>query len=1364
MRILISLFILFNVVFIHARQKFLWFENYALEDGIPGNPVNSMVQDSVGFLWLATGDGLARYDGNQFLTFQYEPDNPNSLSGNTVNKLYLDSNDQLWIGTNHGLSLYNREKENFRQFIPFPDLSYNDPSNIINGMGEDRNGKVYFLSDNGRLFKIEDEIIIQILNINKDACKYMSVDKDNTCWIASQNIVYEYKIDQNLTIPHKIDFKDNPEIPEIWNVYKKDSLIYVAALKSDLIRYNLFTSGSFRYSFEKKIENTYCLYPEDDRHLWIGTSTGLKYLNTKTGAYESFNYDPLNTKSLMDDGVFCIFYDKQKNLWIGTERGLNVAYPNKGFMAFSNKLGNFPYSSGISSIMEDHKGQIWMGLQNGGIIILNTKAEIQRDLLKIPGLVPSSSLSKAFCIFEDKNKNIWIGTYIHGLIRYNQTTGSFTQFYPDNSEGSLPGNDIRSITEDQHGNLWIAVHGHGLFAKKKSEKKFIAITEYIPDMPENVNQRYPFTLKFDRDNCFWIGSSYGAVFYNPKTNVSIHYSTQNYLSNNHVSAVLIDQKKQVWLGTQQGLHVLMPDSNKFIHLYETDGLPHNHIVGVYEDLAQNKWIATINGIAKISASFPYNYSITTYNVHDGIHANDMNENAGYRTRDGQLLLGGKTGYTAFYPDRISIDTIKPSIAFTNLYILNKKVPVHQKNKESDEPGGFVLYKSINHTPAITLEHKYNVIGIEFTALNLTNPEDNTFEYKMEGFDKNWINAGNNNYVSYTNLNPGDYLFRVRAANSDGVWNKKGKSIQITILPPFWKTKLALILYLVFLILLFFYLRYLALQRQKILLEIKQQEHLKDLRTRFFINVSHELKTPLTLITVPLKKILNKEKSGNVLVSMDDLTVIYRNVQRLLKIMSQLIDFRKIELNKTDLKVIESDIVEFTRHTISYFDFQIHQSNIAVNTKLPEKPLFLYFDPDKMDKILYNIISNAIKFSDEHSEIVIDVQPVKNKGDDAYIEITIEDFGPGVPENRQKKIFDRFSSFGTSSESMKGGTGIGLSIVKEFVEMHHGTIRFESRHQTDGHQDTGTKVTLRFPRNKDLFRSDQFAGSDAALRNIFDANMNIEQEIPVAYHTREEESLSPGKHKVLIIEDDAEVRKLLVRELSPKYQVSEAQNGNSGLEKAVHGMPDIIVSDIMMPEMNGYHLCEAVKNKTETSHIPVILLTAKSSDEDEIKGHRSGADAFVTKPFNINTLISQIESLIFNRNKLRNSFLNSFGIDLNIVVPTNADQKFMEKLIRIIHENIADPELDVNKFTREMGMSRSQLYKKVNALANTSVKLLIRKVRLHQAATLLSGGGLTVAEVSDRVGFNSTTYFSKCFQEEFRVSPSKYAMGSSKLEA
>jgi signal transduction histidine kinase/ligand-binding sensor domain-containing protein/AraC-like DNA-binding protein len=1356
-------FFQFNSLFASQGDGTLLFNRFYIQDGLIGNNIVDVVQDTTGFIWVATEVGLSRYDGRSFQNYHHIPGDNSSLSNDFLYSLFISKKGDLWISTREGVSRYLPENDRFEKYIPNQRLQTNNPLNIVRTVAESSDGTIYFLVEGGYLYSISNGEIKTVLHLQTDNAKYMIIDEEDICWISAGKTIYQFDINSNLTRQYELKIESHVKEFEITQLIRSGKTLLISAYNSDVIEFN-FREGNLRYlGFGDEFSHSLSMLLENE-HLFAATSEGLKIMNLQTGKTERYTHEIQNTHSLSSKDLRKVYRDNQGNIWVGTKKGLNVSYTGKGFTGYSLSYNNFPENLNLTAIYVDPDERIWLG-HGAGLQVRDKDFKLLWPFKPVEPILPIGPIGETFRFFEDSQGYLWIGTYINGLLKYNPATQVLEQYYPGKPHKHIAGADIRAVTEDHDGNLWIAIHGHGIFVMKKDSDSFISISDYIPGIPWLVNDKWVFEILFDKNGNLWLASSSGAIYYDfeNKTHkiIGSEITGSLVLSNVFINTLFFDDKWNIWLGTLNGLNILSSDLST-LKIYNTEnGLPNTDIRAINQDSDGVIWVASRNGISRMEPLGNMEFMITNYDMSHGLSTNDFNMKSTFYTPNGIMYFGGIFGFTRFEPHRVKIDLLPPRVVLTNFYLFDQKVPVLGSNNErkSDK---FHLEKSLPYSKKIVLSESLNMIGFEFAALTIANSQRNKYRYKLEGFDNEWRDIGNRNMLYFTNLKPGNYKLLVMGSNSDGTWSDTPTQIELVIKPLFWKSKIALLFYFALAMMISLFLISLTVKRKQILLEVEQQKKLRELRTRFFMNVSHELKTPLTLISVPLAQIMKQYKEKQTPPSIHDISIISRNVNRLMRIIEQIFDYRKVELNKVDLAVTKKPIISFTQNVITYFEYQISQKQIILETHFPEEDIEFYFDSDKMEKIIYNLISNSVKFTPAtDGQITIEIQTIQKSSENnkRFLQWIIQDNGKGIRKENLDKVFDRYSYHREDKVNNYGGTGIGLSIVKAFVELHHGSMLIESNSKKDGYDKSFTRIKLEFPMDNDWGKELVGLGEVKELQiaesvRVNDGfNMN---DVEIAHKHNSQLVDENSKSSILLIDDDKELCALLSRELSEMYNIHIAHDGQDGLEKARKYLPDLVISDVMMPEMDGYEFCKSIKTNLETSHIPVILLTAKTVEEDEMQGYITGADAFITKPFDLDKLIMRINSLIINRINLKNAFLSAYGIELKEVVPTRTDEKFIQNLLQIINNHISDPDLNVDKITPEIGMSRSQLYKKINSVANTSVNLFIRKVRLKKAAELLLAGNMNVTEVAYAVGFDNLSYFSTCFHAEFEMTPTKFA--------
>jgi signal transduction histidine kinase/ligand-binding sensor domain-containing protein/DNA-binding response OmpR family regulator len=1345
--------------------------------GLSSNNQRCITQDKEGFIWIGTGDGLDRFDGYSFKVYRRNPDDPASLRSNIINRLYTDSKGILWVGTYQGgLSRYDKENDIFFTYT----TNLNDTTALFNSdittIAEDENhrlwvgtsfglhlydpkikGFIHYITPAGKSL---DSKSVANNNINR-----IVVD-NNILWIAygtgiltslntSTMIFKHYKLFDVLS-HQTTNFSVNSLVID-------NNLIWISTWSKGIWIFDKTTGRCIPYMKEKSNYINF-IFKDNKNRLWYNPeSKGLVLIDGKTKVM--YQYDDFNRYSISSNSLSNIFQDRQGNLWIASKQGdLNYFILDNPFYTWYKNPNSIQGLSNnlITTVIEDSKKRIWIGYQDGGIDILDAnkvkpKLHIYGD--QSFGLGPGAIMY----IYESKKGTIWVGKYLDGLKKYNETTKSFSSYrHIENNEESIAGNDVRHISEDSHGNMWIAIHGAGVDKFNPATGKFLHHRSN-PDNPSTTIFRdWTFSAECDKEDKIWVGTISGVSVLSEKSILVKHYrvdSKEGYnLSNDIVKKIFFDSKGFIWFGTIEGLNKLDPKNNTIKKYFTKDGLPSDLIIDILEDSHYNLWISTTKGLSKFS---PEKDSFHNYSIRDGLVTDDFNTFAAYKNLKGEMYFGGRDGINRFHPDSIKSNKFVPPVYLTDFKLFNQSVPV----KNDYQSAKYTLPQQINYCKEITLEYNQNVINLDFVALNYLNLEKNQFKYKLEGFEENWTLPGYKREVTYTNLQPGEYTFRVVASNNDGIWNTEGTSLKIIINPPFWRTHWAYAFYFLLVVFLLYLFRRLILHEAEIKRTVEYEKHeihklqeMDILKMQFFSNVSHEFRTPLTLIVGPLEKILRSTKDEMLKLQ---LNLVFRNAKRMLRLINQLMDFRKIEEDKLELNITKNDVILFIKEIIGAFNQDAKQRNINFTFKYSRSFNEIWFDTDKLDKIIYNLLSNAFKYTPDHGFISVSIDfdesdkiiskhnPERHPSERTF-KITVKDSGIGIPKDAQSKIFDRF--YQVKNTITTYGTGIGLSLTYELVKLHKGEITVESA------PNQGSEFTVILP-----LLSDE---TELSLLSSAREKLNVD------YEGNDEEFFTkgitelPGSSKerikilgklpqILIIEDNADMRLFVKNEFKENYNVIEAHNGILGLEKAFQEMPDAIICDVMMPGMDGYEVCRKLKQDERTSHIPIVMLTAKSSEQHTIEGFESGADDYVAKPFSSAILRVRIKNLIESRNLLRKKFVKEPFAAIKNISPSKTDEKLFKKAYAIVEKNLNNSDFDVHDFAREFGMSRTQLYRKIHAISGQSVKEFIRIIRLKKAAELLLTKEKNISEIAYTVGFNSLSYFTSSFTEYFGMNPTKY---------
>ena len=1338
--------------------------------GLSDNQIKTVYKDGSGFVWIGTVSGLNRYDGYNVKVFENHPWDTTSLISGDVNKVFEGPEGKLWIHTWSGTSVYDPVTETFDRNTNRILVNFSIPEGLINDIRKDSRSDFWFIHGTQGLFRYS--------NANRKTTR-LSHDAENISTIATNEVAsLNEDHEGSLWILHTNGTLEKLDRATLRVVERHDEL--TKQFRNETLEYNFMidrggdiwiyisnrNSGVFRFKPSTKqwshIDNTTSkprlntnivkgIVEDDEGMLWIATDHGgINLINKEDLSVKYVLHNPEDERSLSQNSINVLYKDTDGVIWAGTfKNGVSFYHKNiNRFQLHSHQLSNsqsLPFDD-VNAIVEDDLRNLWIGTNGGGLIYFDRRKNTYKQYLHDRHNKNSLSTNVIVSLLIDRDKKLWIGTYFGGLMSFDGKNFVRYKHDPDDPN-SISDNSIWELFEDSKGNLWIGTLTQGVDMLDRNRNEF---HHYNMESENPIHARYIPAFMEDSDGNLWVGTGYGIDILEKRTGRFIHHlnrmNDKGSLSNNTVLAMHEDSRGLIWIATNGGLNLYDRTSKKFRVFTREDGLPHNSILTILEDHHRDLWVSTPHGVSNLQIDFApgrkdsLSIQFKNYDEKDGLQGIQFNENAACKTSAGELIFGGGNGFNLFRPEDIGINRKVPHVILTGFQIFNKSVTAGEIVN-----GKTFLKKSISHTDTIVLDDSDNVFSIEFAALSQFHPDKTRYQYTLEGFDKQWtMTDASQRRITYTNLDPGSYVFKVKAANNDGVWNDTPTQLMITVLPPFWKSGTAFVLYALATLGALLLARWLILYNERIRFQIQQEREkvhrmheLDRIKVRFFTNVSHEFRTPLTLILTPLEKLLRITPEGE---QKDQFQLIHRNARRLLNLVNQLLDFRKMEVQEIKLNTSEGDIIKFIREVFHSFSDLSEKNNIRFTFHTTVQQLETFFDQDKLEKILFNLLSNAFKFTQENGSVGIALD-VREQDATTFLDIKVRDTGIGIPPDQQEKIFERFFQSDLPKTMVNQGSGIGLSITREFVKIHGGSIRVTSE------LGKGSCFTVCLPLKQ--------LKSPVAGEVVETARMGVtalDEIEPVSQERRK-------KPVVLIVEDNEDFRFYLKDNLKSKYTILEARNGREGIEKAISSMPDLIVSDIMMPEMNGIELCRSVKNDQRTSHIPLVMLTARTAEEQKIEGFACGANDYVTKPFNFEILQSRIKNLIAQRQVFQKNFKKHVDIRTADVEITSLDEKLISKAIRIVEENMAEPDFSVEKFSRELGMSRVHLYKKLLALTGKSPIEFIRTIRLQRAAQLLEKSQLSVSEIAYQVGFNNPKYFSKYFKDHFNMLPSAYANGN-----
>ncbi len=1320
---------------IHAQSEYS-FDIYTQEDGLPNNQIQSIFQDSKGWMWIGTSQGLSRFDGYGFVNYLSQDGDSTAMLGNLVRVIKEDYKGNLLVGTETGgLNIFDREQEIFiKPLLKIPEFQYREVS--VNDILEDEDYN-YWLATGFDVLIMDSLMQVKHLQpANDDVSlegvfiRELKLDNQGQVWIGTDEGLFFFN-----TKSKKLEYFELPfgksQFRQIWEIYlDRDGEIWIGTYTAGLFIIDPVSKKYRKIDLEPELSRTETVKAISQGtfgEYWIGTRGGLFKYSKEEGVNQYFRHNQQEARSLSNNSILSLYHDAHGETWIGTRGGLNLLARSKQvFHNYTALPGNnrFLNSSIIYAFWIDDQERIWIGTEDGGINIYDPQKKRYEYITTNPSIPNPISQNCIKAFLDDGYGKLWVATYMGGMDVIDLKTRKVANFRADPTrKGSISDNRVWDLCLDQNKNIWIVTTG-GLDRFDRASGSFI-------HYPQVNGNEYLLWIEPDSQGNLWMGSTDEVIIYNPQ-NSSVKRFPE------HSRNMYEDSGNRIWIATtDRGIALYSANSGALKYYNEEDGLANNQSLCILEDNNNQLWISTTNGLSKFD---PVRGVFQSFTSKDGLGNNQFCYGAAYKTNLGDLLFGSIEGFNLFNPLEIIGMDIDVPLAFTDLKIFNKSVSIGEGKKP-------VLTKSISETRHLVLNYTQDVFTLEFAALNYAGSANNLYSYKLEGFNRDWIGPAKDRIAPFTNLNPGDYTLRIKRVLRGSQAESKELQMAITILPPFWKTNwfisliIVTILALVYLLVRFFTNRE-KLKNQLVLERVNARKlhELDMMKLKFFTNISHEIRTPLTLILGPLEKML-KEKSENTELS-DNLKLMHRNAENLNKLINQLLDFRKLQTGNLKLNLTEADIVSFIRNIVNSFNDYAIEKDIKLSFHTLKKRLFVAFDPDKIEKILNNLLSNAFKFTDAGGSISVNLSLIFDSGHDdftetgeekQFIEINIKDTGKGISNSNLEKIFMRF--FQSDESDQNAGAGIGLSLVKELVQLHKGDVYVSSK------PGKGTKFTIRIPYNMAQEEVRKESKQEVLLREPEDEMQSQEP----SYDTR----------VMLIVDDNADVRQFIRSHFNAFYKIYEASNGEEGWKLALEHIPDIVVSDIIMPKTDGYELCRRLKNDERTSHIPVLLLTAMHSKEHELKGLTTGADDYITKPFDLSVLQVKVDNMLSMRDLLREKYTATMVLQPTNVVLSSPDERFLQKVIDVIEENISDSELDIENFAVKVGVSRMQLYRKLHALTNMTVKEFIRNIRLKRATQLLEQKQLTISEIAYEVGFKDLSHFRKCFKREYGMSATEY---------
>jgi signal transduction histidine kinase/ligand-binding sensor domain-containing protein/DNA-binding response OmpR family regulator len=1345
------------------------FDQLTVRDGISQSSVLAIWQDRYGFMWLGTRNGLNCYDGYRFTVFQQQHDDSSSLSSNHVNSISEDSRGNLWIATEGGLSVYQRDSRAFKNY------RIDDKSPAIRQVMVDSQDRIWTASRWGvhwfdakqKVFKpVQTDIVGAADQLDHSSTSLLEA-RDGTIWIGSAHLGLLGLKEKTQTLIHIDSLEHKLRLSDL----------RIEALAEDSSSYlwvGTKEGGAFRISQQGKWQRFYPEHPQEDfrlahrnaralsvdhaGHVWIGTFDGLNRYDPQAHKLLTYQHHEGNLHSLSHASVRALFTDQKGSTWIGTYfGGVNIYDKDNQRFSHSHHVPGDRYSLSfdvVGAFCETGDGKLIVGTERGGINVVDPRKGIHLHHLHRPDDVRSLSGNTIKSLLTDSRERVWVGTFRQGLNLFDPQNGQ-VQRYPlaaDPAYTDMRHRVVNCIVEDGSGMLWLGLDGKGSLRKFDPQQEHFVAFRYRDSLYRQLGDVSLKHILIDRLGNLWLATrENGLYLFNEGQGLLAHFHSKDslhYLPQQEIAHVFEDRQGNIWLSSLGGgIFSFDPLSKSFRSFTRQDGLADNVVYGMQQDDEGRLWCFTLSGLSRFN---PQEKSFKNYTYRSGFPLEELNENAFYTSQQGEMLAGGSNGYVGFDPLTLSENTFVPPVCLLRLQVGEKEV------RPGDESG--ILSRPLQQTEEIVLDYFHNTVRIEFAALSYLRPENNRYAYQLKGFDTQWYQAHSERSATYTNLAEGTYIFKVKGSNNDGLWNENPTLLRIRVLPPPWKTWWAYLIYALLIGGGFLLIRASAIKeadlRHQIRLEELEKRKWKEvhqLKMAYFTEVSHEFRTPLTLIAGPLEKLLDSREGSQPM--RRQLKMMYYNCRRLLLLIDQILELRRIESRHARLELLPVSLQAVLQEVTESFKSMADQLNIKLLYHHEEDERLFMLDRDKLEKICFNLLYNAFKFTDSGGEIEVRLTYLDEEAQSMAL-ISFRDSGQGIAEKDQQRIFERFYS----GKSDKPGSGIGLAMVKSLLDLMGGEIGLKSR------QGEGSSFRVRLP----LQEASEVSPSEISKdQRGFIKPLPLEYEAEFRNKTGEVSSPSHApKHKacILLADDHAEVRYYLREHLEDKYEVILAKNGQKALSKIKKHHPDLIISDVMMPELDGIGLLKKVRSNAKISHIPVILLTARSDDDERLSGLEEGADAYLAKPFLLKELDHHIRNILRHREQMRQKFGQHLQLPSDTGLLSSHDDKLLKKIYRFVEENMNDPKLNVEYLGQEVGLSRVHLYRKMKALTGMAPADYIRSFRLKQAAILLSSGKYKVAEVAYHVGYQDVNYFSKSFRKEHRRSPTEWMSGQESDEA
>jgi ligand-binding sensor domain-containing protein/signal transduction histidine kinase/AraC-like DNA-binding protein len=1347
----------------------LRFSHISNDQGLSNSTVEAIYQDSKGFIWFGTRDGLNKYDGLNITVYKNDPADTGSLSESYIRCLYEDRSRRLWVGTINGLNLFNRDKNSFTRFRHKPGNAGGLSANIITSMAEDAEGRLWIATYGGGI-NIFNPATGQFTHFNHtksdpgslsdDRVNYIYKDKAGNIWIGSQSGLDCFRPGQRGFAHYPTPLKGSSNAIRIiqedrqgnlWLGTEDNGLYLLDPLQQTFTGF--VHSDKDPASLGNNLVKS--LLVDKKGNCWVGSiNGGLDLFNPSKNAFFNYHDEPGNAGSLSQRTISALYEDNQGNIWIGTHRGgVNCYSPGiEKFTLYRQELsGNSLGYNDVKAFCQDNQGNIWIGTDGGGLDVFNRDTRSFRHYKYDPFDDKSIGADAVLDVMEDRKGNIWVSTWGGGLNLLDKKNGRFTRFrHRGGDSNSISSDFVQKTFEDYKGDIWVATYYGGLNLLNPATGRFSRII-YDPSHQTSLYGNNIVSVYEDRESNIWIGTDDGGLnCYHQATRHFTHYFN-NEERMPDLRVLFSDSKGRFWVG-QKGLYLLDPAHNRFSLYTGKAGLSTEFIKGVTEDEQGNLWMATSNGLTRFN---PETGVFKKYNTGDGLQGLEFEANAYLETKDGEMYFGGINGFNSFYPNNIKTNKFIPPVYITGFQLFNKKVTAGEENSP--------LQNDVSATNTIRLSWRQATFSLSYAALNYTVPENNQYAYRMEGLDHDWNYVGNEARASYNNLPPGEYVFHVKASNNDGAWNEEGASVKIIITPPFWKASWFITLLVLLMAAGLYWLYRFKTKIRLRELEERKKEEMHQVQLQFFTNISHEFRTPLSLILGPLEKLMKEDAHQ---AFRHYYTIMHRNAHRLLSLINELMDFRKLESGSLQPGVMKGNLHSFLEELAEEFMDWAMQKEISFTLQNTVALPDTWFDRQVMEKIVLNLLNNSFKYTKSGGRISLelmasldDFKPsfkneliLKNEfRGSSYAWIRVADNGIGISKESLHHLFERYYRI-TESHL---GSGVGLAFVKSLARLHKGDVYVYSE------RNKGTEIIIGIPVGENDYTKAEKKTPGRSEGGVQLESLSSQYE----HHNSIEDTAAAGhlagsdfhssSELILLVEDNDEVRQFLKDSLRPYYKIEEAADAATGLAMAKATFPNCIISDVIMPGMSGIEFCRAIKQDIATSHIPFIMLTAKSAVRSQVEGIDSGADYYFAKPVNLDLLLLTLRNIFHQGARLKERFGREHHIEAMELVHSEKDKEFVNHLLQVIDAQLLNPDFDIEQLCGQMGMSRTSLYQKIKSISGQSIGDFVRSTRLKKAIQIMTHEDVSLTEVMYRIGIQTQSYFTKAFKKEFGKTPTQF---------